>query len=102
MLKISTENLLATVHVELMLARTKHPGVIASRHEAYSVILEELDEFWEEVKKQRPDDGAMLKELVQVAAMAVRAAEDLGIWYRQGGVIRVGGINVQRLGRNDY
>ncbi len=43
-------------------------------HEGYAVILEELDELWEEVKrrpaKRRPNK--MRKEAVQVAAMALR------------------------------
>ena len=33
-------------------ARTKHKP-INSAHEGYAVILEELDEFWDEVKKKR-------------------------------------------------
>ena len=50
-----------------------------SAHEAYAVILEELDEFWEEVRKKRIDRDPvkMLNELVQIAAMCQRAAEDL-------------------------
>jgi hypothetical protein len=49
-----------------------------SHHEAYSVILEELDEYWEEVRKRRTlrDPNAMYLELVQIAAMAARAAVD--------------------------
>jgi hypothetical protein len=43
------------------------------------VILEELDEFWEEVRKKRSqrDPLRMLGELVQIAAMAQRCAEDV-------------------------
>jgi hypothetical protein len=52
-----------------------------SAHEAYSVILEELDEFWEEVRKKREErqPDAMRTELVQIAAMAVRAICDLNL-----------------------
>jgi len=52
---------------------------MASLHEGYSVILEELDEFWEEIRKKPLERNveAMWKELVQVAAMAQRTAEDL-------------------------
>jgi hypothetical protein len=50
-----------------------------SAHEGYAVILEELDELWDEVKrkqsKRRPDK--MRKEAVQVAAMALRFVMDL-------------------------
>jgi len=42
-------------------------------------MLEEVDEYWDEVKrktkKHRPK--AMLHELVQIAAIAQRIAEDL-------------------------
>lgn len=53
-----------------------------SAHEAYAVILEELCEFWEEVLKKREerDKNHMLQELVQIAAMAMRAAYDLCLW----------------------
>ena len=61
---------------ELHHARSKH-GDMNSLHEAYAVILEELDEFWEEVRRQEHRPNAALAELVSVAAMAQRAAEDL-------------------------
>lgn len=45
-----------------------------SAHEGYVVILEELDELWDEVKLngQLRDRARMRQEAVQVAAMAVR------------------------------
>ena len=50
-------------------------------HEAYAVILEELDEFWEQVKinpaKQALRKGRLRSELIQTAAMCVRAVIDL-------------------------
>ena len=66
------------VAMELDAARSAH-GPVSSVHEGYARILEELDEFWEEVRKKREnrDGGAMWHELVQVAAMAQRTAEDL-------------------------
>ena len=50
-----------------------------SLHEAYAVILEEVDEFWDEVKKKASKrvDSEILTELVQIAAMCQRAAEDV-------------------------
>lgn len=53
-------------------------------HYFYAVILEELDELWDLVKadavEKRPGGKEeMLKELVQIAAMAQRAAEDMGL-----------------------
>lgn len=67
---------LKLVDNELVAARRKHPK-IADPHAAYAVILEELDEFWAEVKRQEHDGAAMLRELVQTAAMCCRAAEDM-------------------------
>lgn len=66
------------VKCEVERARTKH-NPIHSVHEGYSVILEELEEFWEEVKKNSElrDDRNMYYELVQIAAMAQRTAEDV-------------------------
>jgi len=52
-----------------------------SAHESYAVILEEVDEFWDEVKKKSRErsNAAMRTELIQIAAMAVRAIHDLGL-----------------------
>ena len=64
------------VRNELVRARSKF-GPIASLHEGYAVILEELDEFWEEVRGHDPERLIRAyRELVQVAAMAQRTAED--------------------------
>ncbi len=68
---------------ELARARGLH-GDQRSAHEAYAVILEEVEEFKAEVFKRREDRSTarMLAELVQIAAMAQRAAEDLGLIAR--------------------
>ena len=63
---------------ELVRAREKH-GPITSIHAAYGIILEELEEFWDEVKKQQRDFPKMAEELIQVAAMCQRTFEDLRI-----------------------
>ena len=67
------------VRSELARAREKHPGQQHSLHEGYAVLLEELDEFWDEVKarSENRSQERTLSELVQVAAMAQRTAEDL-------------------------
>jgi hypothetical protein len=69
------------VAMELLTARAKHSTPINSPHEGYSVILEELDEFWELVRRQTKDrdPAEMLMELIQIAAMAARCAEDCGL-----------------------
>jgi hypothetical protein len=68
------------VQKELLEANSRHKP-INSAHEGYAVILEELDEFWEEVRKKMDlrDKKKLLAELVQIAAMAQRTAEDLGM-----------------------
>lgn len=73
-------NGLQEVASELQRARLFHKP-LNSAHEAYSVILEEIDEFWDEVKKKRSERNHcnMRKELVQIAAMAVRALSDLDL-----------------------
>jgi hypothetical protein len=50
-----------------------------SMHEAYGVLLEEVDELWEHVKtKQRNRNlHAARKEAMQVAAMAIRFMLDV-------------------------
>jgi hypothetical protein len=56
-------------------------GPLRNFHEAYAVILEELDEVWDEVKRIKssadPVKPEMVKELTHVAAMAMRALHDL-------------------------
>lgn len=63
---------------ELMDARIKWPP-FNSAHEAYGVLLEEVDELWDHVKTNQKcrDLPAMRKEALQVAAMALRFALDV-------------------------
>jgi hypothetical protein len=65
---------------ELHSAMVTH-GSMKSSHEGYAVILEEVDELWEEVKKnpkKHPEAlENMRKEAIQVAAMAMRFVIDV-------------------------
>lgn len=65
---------LATNALEKALA--KHPSM-NSPHEGYAVILEELEELWEEIKAQRFDMDKARKEAAQVAAMGIRFLMDI-------------------------
>lgn len=66
------------VVAEVDRAVQKH-GNYSSPHEAYGVLLEEVDEFFDEVKKQKADVSKenMRTELIQIAAVCVRAVHDL-------------------------
>ena len=72
------EELLAEVGNELERATAKH-GPIHTLHEAYAIILEEVDEFWDEVKASQRSvlTEAQRKELLQIAAMALRTIIDI-------------------------
>lgn len=50
-------------------------------HEAYGLLAEELDEFFDQVKlkAKRRNLANSLHELVQIAALCQRTAEDLGL-----------------------
>lgn len=67
------------VQEELVTARKKHPDRFSSLHEGYAILLEEVDEVWDHVRAKKPDRLKVLEELIQVGAMAQRAAEDLGL-----------------------
>lgn len=64
--------------VEVLKAENKYPA-FNSAHEGFAVLLEEVDELWDEVKvKQgKRDVAAMRLEAVQVAAMAIRFLRDV-------------------------
>lgn len=58
------------VIVEIRKARIKHRPM-ASAHEGYAVLLEEVEELWAEVKAQNFDKEKARKEAKQIAAMAI-------------------------------
>lgn len=66
--------------LELRGAESMHKR-LNSLHEAYAVILEAMDELWDECRKKRSEryDKDIRRELIQIAAMAWRAARDLGL-----------------------
>lgn len=59
-------------------AAKKFP-IFNSAHEGYAVLLEEVEELWDEIKLKSADrdDDKMLLEAVQVGAMAVRFITDI-------------------------
>ena len=72
------EYFLSDVASEVARAEAQHKP-LNSAHEAYAVILEELEEFKAEVfkKAQWRDRTQMRLELIQLAAMCARAVKDL-------------------------
>lgn len=71
-------SILDDVEEELASAIEKF-GKFNSAHEGYAVILEELDELWEEIKAKPNDErmDRMRAEAIQVAAMAIRFVMDV-------------------------
>lgn len=72
----------AEAAMELVMAEiekaTNKYGPFNSPHEGYAVMLEEVDEVWDDVRADRTQ--AACYEAVQVAAMAIRFIADLGVW----------------------
>jgi len=75
---MTDQQAIASVRVELRRAREKFPR-FNSAHEGYAVILEEMDELWDEVMKKRVarSKSVMREEAIQIAAMAVRFMVDV-------------------------
>ncbi len=70
------DRVLAMVKLEVSRTMLKHK-TFNSYHEGYAVILEEMDELWDEIKKRTPCDPAIRTEAIQISAMAVRFLIDL-------------------------
>lgn len=73
--------------IEAEVNRAKmHGDQFASLHEAYAMILEELDEVWDITRQKRRyrsvDD--LHKEFIQIAAMAVKALYSLPNFVDEG------------------
>ena len=87
----TTSNLFcALVEHEVTTARAQHGQQMCSHHHGYAVILEEVEELWDQVKLKaaRRDPSNILLELVQIAAMCKRVAEELV--YPPGAVVDCG------------
>ena len=75
MLTINSE-----IGFEIGRSQAKYPP-LHSPHEAYGVLAEELDEFFDQVrlKPELRDPTVMRKELIQIAAMSIRAIQDFDL-----------------------
>lgn len=77
LLQFSINDSLNLIETEVKQAKDKYPSDFNSFHEGYAVLLEEVDELWDEVKKRKHDKIRIKEEAVQVAAMAVRIISEL-------------------------
>lgn len=68
---------LTNIKNEVSRAKSLHPGDFHNLHEGYAVLLEEVDELWDEIKKKKPSLEEVRKEAEQVAAMALRIIVEL-------------------------
>jgi len=57
---------------------TEKNGAFNSPHEAYAVLLEEVDELWDDIKRNQGRNQKAMLEAMQVAAMAMRYLVDFG------------------------
>jgi len=71
---------LALVGGEVVRATNQHPKY-NSVHELYGVMMEEVEEFWEEVckKKEQRNLEHMARGVIQIAAVCVRGILDVGL-----------------------
>ena len=71
---IPRDEIIASICKELDRAYAKHGKRLWGRHEFYAILLEEVDEAWENIKADGPRDE-LVKEIIQIAAMCVRYLE---------------------------
>lgn len=64
-----------TEMMEELARAERHGKEFVSLHEAYAVILEELDEVWDITRQKRHDrsESDLRKELIQLGAMVFKA-----------------------------
>lgn len=69
---------LEAVLEELASAQLRY-GEFNSAHEGYAVILEEMDELWDEIKKSpsKRNPQALREEAIQACAMTLRFLVDV-------------------------
>ncbi|MFG1794221.1 hypothetical protein [Nocardia sp. NPDC049149] len=68
--------ILADVVAEISAATSKFTRM-RSMHEGYAVLLEEVDEMWDDIKANRWPEA--MAEAQQVAAMAIRFIHDMQV-----------------------
>ena len=74
-----SEKTINAMRIEAHAAEVEH-GHFNSFHEAYAILLDEVDQLWDEIKKHNHDKDNIYAEAIQVAACAARLAE-MTEWY---------------------
>lgn len=71
MKKMKSKSTKSLIDREIVRLETKY-GSVSSLHEGYSLLLEEMDEFWEEVKKKpsKRNIRNIKHELTQISALS--------------------------------
>lgn len=73
------------IEEEIDRAYAKHGTDQWGRHEFYGIMKEEVDEVWDDIKRDAPAED-LEKEIIQVAAMCLRYFET-GSRYRTTGEV---------------
>ena len=73
-MKIPREEILKRISAEIDRSIAKHGTQQWGRHEFYAVMKEEVDEAWDDIKKDAPQ-YILTKEIIQIAAMCVKYLE---------------------------
>jgi len=73
---MKNNTIIGLIDEELTRSNKKHRDHFASTHEAYAVIKEEVEEFWEDVKSDNM--AGCISEAVQIAAMAIKFLQGVG------------------------
>jgi NTP pyrophosphatase (non-canonical NTP hydrolase) len=75
---IRLEEIFEEIRDEIIRAEA-HGPIFNSLHEAYAIIAEELDELWDITRQKRKNRSReeMHRELVQIAAMAIKALRSM-------------------------
>lgn len=67
---------------ELERANETNRATFASPHEGYAVLLEEVHELFDEVRKKHPEKDKLREEAIQIGAMAIKFILSLENWGR--------------------
>ena len=76
------EAALEEIHRELSFAMKNNPP-FNSAHEGYAVLLEEVDELWQDIKADKGYQREAYLEAKQIAAMALRYMIDISLNHKK-------------------